>query len=158
MRHRKKFNHLGRTSSHRSALLKNMAISLIEHKRINTTLAKAKELRVFVEPILNRAKEDSMHSRRMVFKKLQDKEAVTELFREVSVKIADRPGGYTRILKTGARLGDNAEMCIIELVDYNDTYVLTKDKSTAKKRTRRGSSKKTDTTTADPKKTNNVTE
>jgi large subunit ribosomal protein L17 len=158
MRHGKKFNHLGRTSSHRGALLKNMAISLIEHKRINTTLAKAKELRVFVEPILNRAKDDSMHSRRMVFKKLQDKEAVTELFREVSVKIADRPGGYTRILKTGTRLGDNAEMCIIELVDYNDTYVLTKEKSASKKRTRRGSAKKVETTGTETTKNNPVTE
>lgn len=137
MRHRKKFNHLGRKSAHRKAMLKNMAVSLIEHKRINTTVAKAKELRVFVEPIINRSKTDNMHSRRMVFKKLQDKDAVNELFREVGTKIADRNGGYTRILKTGARLGDNAEMCIIELVDYNETYQLNKGTKTKKKRTRR---------------------
>ncbi len=118
-----------------------MAISLIEHKRINTTLAKAKELRVYVEPLLNRAKEDTMHSRRMIFKKLQDKDAVSELFREISAKISDRPGGYTRILKTGARLGDNAEMCIIELVDYNETYKLSGEKLVSKKKTRRSSKK-----------------
>ena len=145
MRHNKKFNHLGRTSSHRKAMLSNMAISLIEHKRISTTLAKAKEFRRYVEPILNRAKTDSTHSRRMVFKQLQDKQAVTELFREISVKIAERPGGYTRILRTGNRLGDNAEMCIIELVDYNDTYVLKTDSKTKKKRTRRSGGSKTTT-------------
>ncbi len=143
MRHRKKFNHLGRKSAHRKAMLSNMAISLIEHKRITTTVAKAKALRVFVEPIINRAKTDSTHSRRMVFRRLQNKEAVSELFRDIVLKIADRKGGYTRILKTGTRLGDNAEMCFIELVDYNDDYVTEKVKKTKKKRTRRGSSKKT---------------
>ena len=143
MRHRKKFNHLGRKSAHRKAMLSNMAISLIEHKRITTTVAKAKALRVFVEPIINRAKTDSTHSRRMVFRRLQNKEAVSELFRDIVLKIADREGGYTRILKTGTRLGDNAEMCFIELVDYNDDYVTEKVQKTKKKRTRRGSSKKT---------------
>ncbi len=144
MRHNKKFNHLGRTASHREAMLSNMAISLIRHKRIATTLAKAKALRVYVEPILTKAKEDTTHSRRLVFSKLQNKEAVTELFRDVAEKIADRPGGYTRILRTGYRLGDNAEMCIIELVDYNENML--KEKATAKKpRTRRSSSRKTET-------------
>src|SRR5688572_13166629 len=118
MRHGKKNNHLGRTDSHRSAMLSNMAISLIQHKRIFTTVAKAKALRVYVEPILTRSKEDSTHSRRIVFSELQNKDAVTELFREISVKIADRPGGYTRIIKTGNRPGDAAEMCMIELVDF----------------------------------------
>ncbi|RLD68282.1 MAG: 50S ribosomal protein L17 [Bacteroidetes bacterium] len=153
MRHRKKFNHLGRTASHRSAMLSNMATSLIVHKRIKTTVAKAKALRIYVEPIISRSKEDTTHSRRMVFRKLQNKDAVNELFREISAKVMDRPGGYTRILKTGNRLGDNAEMCIIELVDYNEN--LLKDKSSKKtkaKRSRRGSSKKaalkTETTTA----------
>src|SRR5580704_11121594 len=113
MRHGKKINHLGRQKSHRDAMLSNMATSLILHKRINTTVAKAKALRVYVEPLLTRAKTDSTHSRRMVFSYLQDKNAVTELFRDVAVKIADRPGGYTRILKTGNRLGDNAEMCLM---------------------------------------------
>lgn len=136
MRHNKKFNHLGRTASHRKAMLANMAISLIRHKRIATTLAKAKALRVYVEPILTKSKTDSTHSRRLVFKKLQNKEAVIELFRDVAVKIADRPGGYTRILRTGFRLGDNAEMCIIELVDYNEN-MLTTDKPKKKTRTRR---------------------
>lgn len=146
MRHNKKFNHLGRTSSHRKAMLANMAISLIRHKRIATTLAKAKALRVYVEPLLTKSKEDTTHSRRTVFSYLQNKEAVTELFRDVAVKIADRPGGYTRILRTGFRLGDNAEMCIIELVDYNENML--KDKA-AKKTTRtRRSSKKADAATA----------
>ncbi|MTK52872.1 50S ribosomal protein L17 [Paludibacter sp.] len=133
MRHNKKFNHLGRTSSHRKAMLANMACSLIKHKRIATTTAKAKALRVYVEPLLTKAKDDSTHSRRVVFNYLQNKEAVTELFREVAQKIADRPGGYTRILKTGFRLGDAAEMCIIELVDYNENMLTTK---AAKKTTR----------------------
>ncbi len=141
MRHRKKFNHLGRKKAHRKAMLANMAISLIEHKRIKTTLAKAKALRVFVEPLVTRTKDDSTHSRRMVFRKLQNKVAVTELFREISQKVATREGGYTRILKTGNRLGDNAEMCIIEFVDYNETYTTDKSSSTKKKRTRRGKSK-----------------
>ena len=115
MRHNKKFNHLGRTASHRSAMLANMACSLIKHKRITTTVAKAKALKKFVEPLITRSKDDTTNSRRVVFSNLQDKFAVTELFKEISVKVADRPGGYTRIIKTGHRLGDNAEMCFIEL-------------------------------------------
>ncbi len=144
MRHRKKFNHLGRKKAHRKAMLSNMAISLIEHKRINTTVAKAKALRSFVEPLVNRSKTDTTHSRRMVFKKLQNKAAVSELFREISQKVAEREGGYTRILKTGNRLGDNAEMCIIELVDYNENYFSEKDAKSTRKRTRRGKAKITD--------------
>lgn len=139
MRHNKKFNHLGRTSTHRKSMLANMSVSLIRHKRIATTLAKAKALRVYVEPLLTKAKNDTTHSRRTVFSYLQNKEAVTELFRDVAVKIADRPGGYTRILRTGFRLGDNAEMCIIELVDYNENML--KDKA-AKKSTRTRRSRK----------------
>jgi len=143
MRHRKKFNHLGRTASHRSAMLSNMAASLIVHKRIKTTVAKAKALRLFVEPLITRSKEDTTHSRRMVFRKLQNKEAVSELFRDVSAKVGDRPGGYTRILKIGNRLGDNAEMCIIELVDYNENLLKEKSaKKTKAKRSRRGGAKK----------------
>ena len=136
MRHNKKFNHLSRTKAHRDALLANMTIALILRKRIFTTLAKAKALRVYAEPLINRAKNDTMANRRLVFSYLQNKEAVTELFREVAQKIADRPGGYTRILKTGNRLGDNAKTCFIELVDYNEN--MHKEK-TAKKagRTRR---------------------
>lgn len=122
MRHNKKFNHLGRQASHRKAMLANMASSLITHKRINTTLAKAKALRIYLEPLITKSKVDSTHSRRMVFSYLKDKDAVTELFREIAPKIADRPGGYTRILKTGFRLGDAAEMCFIELVDFNDNF------------------------------------
>lgn len=136
MRHNKKFNHLGRKKAHRDALLANMTISLIMRKRIFTTLAKAKALRIYAEPLINRAKEDSMANRRLVFRYLQNKEAVTELFREVAQKIADRPGGYTRILKTGNRLGDNAKTCFIELVDYNENML--KDKGAKKPgRTRR---------------------
>lgn len=127
MRHGKKVNHLGRTSAHRKAMLSNMAASLILHKRINTTLAKAKALRGYVEPLITRSKDDSTHSRRMVFSYLQNKEAVTELFREISVKVASRPGGYTRIFKTGNRLGDNAEMCMMELVDFNEAMLASKD-------------------------------
>ena len=136
MRHNKKFNHLSRTKAHRDALLANMTIALILRKRIFTTLAKAKALRVYAEPLINRAKNDTMANRRLVFSYLQNKEAVTELFREVAQKIADRPGGYTRILKTGNRLGDNAKTCFIELVDYNENMLKEK---TAKKagRTRR---------------------
>ncbi len=134
MRHRNSFNHLGRTSSHRSAMLSNMASSLLLHKRITTTLAKAKALRVYVEPLLTRAKNDSTHNRREVFSLLQSKEVVTELFRDIVLKIADRPGGYTRILKTGNRLGDNAEMCMIELVDYNQSMLSTGKKEVTKKR------------------------
>ncbi|GAB1358640.1 50S ribosomal protein L17 [Porphyromonadaceae bacterium] len=140
MRHNKKFNHLGRTASHRSAMLSNMATSLIKHKRIFTTLAKAKALRVYVEPLLTKAKEDTTHSRREVFSHLQDKQAVTELFQDVATKIADRPGGYTRILKTGLRLGDAAQMCFIELVDYNENML--KEKAPAKKARVRRSTKK----------------
>ncbi len=139
MRHGKKFNHLGRTASHRKAMLSNMAASLITHKRINTTLAKAKELKKYVEPLVTRSKTDSTHNRRMVFSYLQNKEAVTELFREVAVKVGDRPGGYTRIIKTGNRLGDNAEMAMIELVDFNEIY--TNAKKEAKKNTRRSRAK-----------------
>jgi len=147
MRHGKKINHLGRTSSHRKAMLSNMASSLILHKRISTTLAKAKALRTFVEPLFTRSKDDSTHNRRMVFSYLQNKEAVSELFREISKKISDRPGGYTRILKTGNRLGDNADMCIIELVDYNEAMLGTKDAVKAKPtRRRRASGKKKDET------------
>jgi len=141
MRHNKKFNHLGRKTAHRKSMLANMAISLIQHKRITTTLAKAKALRVYVEPLLTKSKEDTTNSRRTVFSYLQNKEAVTELFQNISQKIADRPGGYTRILKTGLRLGDNAEMCIIELVDYNENML--KEKATKKAaRTRRSSAAK----------------
>lgn len=122
MRHGKKFNHLGRTASHRSALLSNMACSLIEHKRINTTVAKAKALRVYVEPILTKAKEDTTHNRRIAFSYLQSKEAVAELFRTVAPKIATRNGGYTRIIKTGFRPGDAADTALIELVDFNELY------------------------------------
>lgn len=144
MRHGNKNNHLGRKDGHRSAMLSNMAISLIEHKRIFTTVAKAKALRVYVEPILTRSKEDSTHARRMVFSELQNKEAVAELFREIAVKIADRPGGYTRIIKTGNRPGDAAEMCMIELVDFNDNLLKEKAPKKAAKGTRRrgGAAKK----------------
>ncbi|MDE6269125.1 MAG: 50S ribosomal protein L17 [Muribaculaceae bacterium] len=140
MRHNKKFNHLSRKKAHRDALLANMTIALIMRKRIFTTLAKAKALRVYAEPLINRAKEDSMANRRLVFSYLQNKEAVTELFREISQKIADRPGGYTRILKTGYRLGDNAKTCFIELVDYNENMLNDKGAKKAGKtrRSRRG--------------------
>lgn len=147
MRHNKKFNHLGRKKAHRDAMLANMTISLILRKRIFTTLAKAKALRVYAEPIINRAKEDSMHNRRVVFSYLQNKEAVTELFREVAQKIAERNGGYTRILKTGNRLGDNAKMCFIELVDYNENML--KEKA-AKKAGRTRRSKKATAETETP--------
>lgn len=138
MRHNKKFNHLGRTSSHRNAMLSNMCASLIlsPNKRIFTTVAKAKALRKVVEPIITKSKEDTTHSRRQVFQELQSKTAVTELFQNVSQKIADRPGGYTRIIKTGNRLGDNAAMCFIELVDYNEN-MLKEKKAASKGRTRR---------------------
>lgn len=137
MRHRKKINSLGRKSAHRKKTMSNMASSLILHKRITTTVAKAKALRVYVEPLITKSKEDSTHSRRTVFSYLRNKYAVSELFREVSQKVADRPGGYTRILKTGFRKGDAAEMCFIELVDYN-THLLKTDEDTQQKRTRRG--------------------
>jgi len=126
MRHGKKVNHLSRTSVHRQAMLSNMATSLTSHKRITTTVAKAKALKKYIEPLLTKAKNDTTHSRRVVFSYLRDKNSVTELFREISQKIADRPGGYTRILRTGFRSGDGAEMCIIELVDYNENYTQSK--------------------------------
>ena len=137
MRHNKKFNHLGRTKSHRDALLANMTISLIMHKRIVTTLAKAKALRIYAEPLINRAKTDDTANRRVVFRYLQNKEAVTELFQNISQKIADRPGGYTRILKLGNRLGDNAKTCFIELVDYNENMLKTAKDAKKATRTRR---------------------
>jgi large subunit ribosomal protein L17 len=145
MRHGKKDNHLGRTSSHRSAMLSNMAVSLILNKRIETTLAKAKELRKYVEPILTKSKDDSTHSRRTVFSYLNDKEGVKELFNVVADKIADRPGGYTRIIKLGTRLGDNAETALIELVDFNETLLLANaDKPAKTRRSRRAGTKKAD--------------
>jgi len=137
MRHGKKFNHLSRKTAHRKAMLSNMACSLIEHKRINTTVAKAKALRGYVEPLITKSKNDTTHSRRTVFGYLQNKEAVSELFREVAPKVADRPGGYTRIIRTGYRLGDNAEMCMIELVDFNELYSNEGKKKTTR-RSRRG--------------------
>lgn len=145
MRHGKKFNHLGRTKPHREAMLSNMACSLIEHKRINTTVAKAKALRTFIEPLITKSKSDSTHSRRMVFRQLNDKTAVADLFREVAPKVANRPGGYTRIIRTGYRLGDNAEMCMVELVDFNE--VMLKDTKPGKSRRRR---KKTTSDTTPP--------
>ena len=145
MRHGKKFNHLSRKTAHRKAMLSNMACSLIEHKTINTTLAKAKALRKYVEPILTKSKTDSTHSRRLVFRYLQNKYTVTELFRDVAPKIADRPGGYTRIIRTGYRLGDNAEMCMIELVDFNELYTNEKTKKNTR-RSRRGAGSTATTT------------
>ncbi|MBB6325932.1 large subunit ribosomal protein L17 [Algoriphagus iocasae] len=135
MRHGKKFNHLGRKAAHRKAMLSNMATSLILHKRISTTLAKAKELKKYVEPLVSRSKEDTTHNRRIAFSYLKSKEAIIALFGEISSKVGTRPGGYTRIIKTGFRLGDNAEMCIIELVDFNE--LMLKDAKPAKKTTRR---------------------
>ena len=145
MRHKKSFNHLGRKSAHRKAMLSNMACSLIKHKRIETTTAKAKALQRYIDPLVTRSKDDTTHARRVVFSYLQDKDAVAELFRDVAAKVGDRPGGYTRIIKLGNRLGDNADMCIIELVDYNETLLA--EKAAAKKsssRRRRGGKKKTD--------------
>jgi large subunit ribosomal protein L17 len=147
MRHGKKFNHLGRQTAHRKAMLANMACSLIEHKRINTTVAKAKALRQFVEPLITKSKDDTTHNRRIVFSYLRNKYAITELFKEVSVKVADRPGGYVRIIKLGNRQGDNAPMAMVELVDYNTTYNPNSKKK--KKTTRRGKSKKTEDTVVD---------
>ncbi len=159
MRHRKSFNHLGRTSSHRKAMLSNMASSLIMHKRITTTVAKAKALKKYVEPLITKSKNDTTHSRRVVFSYLQDKFAVTELFREVSSKVADRPGGYTRIIKLGARPGDNAEMAMIELVDYNELMLEEKAAKKAKStRRRRGAKKKTATAETTPATTDEVKE
>jgi large subunit ribosomal protein L17 len=148
MRHGKKFNHLSRQTSHRKAMLANMACSLIEHKRINTTVAKAKALKQFFEPLVTKSKEDTTHNRRIVFSRLRDKYAVTELFREVAAKVADRPGGYTRIIKLGNRQGDNADMAMIELVDFNTLY--NGGKKEVKKTTRRGKTKKTDEATEAP--------
>lgn len=145
MRHGKKFNHLGRTAPHRNAMLSNMACSLIEHKRINTTVAKAKALRVFVEPILTKSKEDTTHNRRTVFSYLQSKEAVTELFRTVAPKIAERNGGYCRIIKTGFRPGDAADMAMIELVDFNEIYNPNEETKKTTRRSRRTSAKKAET-------------
>ena len=144
MRHNKKFNHLGRTASHRAAMLSNMAVSLIMHKRITTTVAKAKALKKYVEPLVTRSKEDTTNARRVVFSYLQDKQAISELFGTISVKVADRPGGYTRIIKTGNRASDNAPMCFIELVDFDENMAKTAKKA---KRTRR-SGKKTEASQA----------
>ena len=141
MRHNKAINHLGRKSGHRKALLANMAASLILHKRIQTTVAKAKALKMYVEPLITKSKEDTTHSRRVVFSYLKNKEAVTELFRTVAPKIADRPGGYTRVLKTGFRQGDGADMALIELVDFNEAALASSTKKAAKKTTRRSSKK-----------------
>lgn len=142
MRHGRTINHLGRRAEHRQALLSNLACSLIEHKRINTTVAKAKALRKYIEPLITKSKTDSTHSRRIVFSYLKNKFAVTELFREVAPKVNDRPGGYVRIIRTGFRPGDNADMCLIELVDFNTIYGKEAAKAAAKKRTRRGGAKK----------------
>lgn len=144
MRHGKKFNHLGRTSAHRKALLRNQAISLIKHKRIKTTLAKAKALRRFVEPLITKAKDGSMHAHRVVFSYLQNKEAVKELFGPVAAKVGDRPGGYTRVIRMGFRKGDGAEMALIELVDFNEVYDIkgAKSESSGRRRRRRGGKKK----------------
>ena len=143
MRHGKKVSHLGRKTAHRKSMLANMACSLIEHKRINTTLAKAKALKQFVEPLVTKSKEDTTHNRRIVFSRLRQKEAVTELFRDVAAKVGDRPGGYTRIIRLGNRLGDNAEMVMIELVDYNDIYNAGLKKKKTTRRGRRGGGKTT---------------
>lgn len=145
MRHGKKINHLGRKTAHRKSMLANMACSLIEHKRINTTVAKAKALKQFVEPMITKSKEDTTHNRRIVFSRLRQKQAVAELFRDVAPKVGDRPGGYTRIIKLANRLGDNAEMAMIELVDFNELY--NADKQPKKKSTRRSRSKKSDDAT-----------
>ena len=157
MRHNKNFNHLGRQAGHRKAMLSNMASSLILHKRIETTVAKAKAVRQFVEPLVTRSKEDTTHSRRVVFSYLKQKEAVTELFRTIAPKIAERPGGYTRILKTGFRLGDGADMCIIEFVDFNETYTFGREAAApaeeAKPKTRRSRKKSTETEEGAEKKT-----
>ncbi|MCQ2317297.1 MAG: 50S ribosomal protein L17 [Bacteroidales bacterium] len=149
MRHNKKINHLGRKAAHRNAMLSNMASSLILEKRIITTVAKAKALRKYVEPMITRSKDDSTNSRRVVFADLQNKYAVTELFREISQKVANRPGGYTRIIKLGLRAGDSAEMCMMELVDYNEVYTNGKKAAKTTKTTRRGGKKKAAETTAE---------
>ena len=157
MRHNKKFNHLGRQAGHRKAMLSNMAVSLILHKRIKTTVAKAKAVQMFIEPIVTKAKEDTTHQRRVVFSYLKQKEAVTELFRTIAPMIMERPGGYTRILKTGFRLGDAADMCIIEFVDFNETYTFGREAAApaeeAKPKTRRSRKKSTETEEGAEKKT-----
>ena len=149
MRHNKKFNHLSRTASHRAAMLANMACSLIKHKRITTTLAKAKALKMYVEPLITKSKNDTTNSRRVVFSYLQDKVAVTELFKEVSVKVADRPGGYTRIIKTGFRASDAAPMCFIELVDYDENMAATKKKATRTRRSKKAAAEATEAPAAE---------
>lgn len=149
MRHNKKFNHLGRTAPHRAALLSNLAIALIEHKRITTTLAKAKALKKFVEPLITRSKEDTTNSRRVVLRYLQNKEAVTELFKNISVKVGDRPGGYTRVIKLGTRQGDAAEMAFIELVDFDENMAKTLKTEVKKTRRSRRSTKKVESETSD---------
>ena len=148
MRHGKKFNHLGRTTAHRKAMLANMACSLIEHKRINTTVAKAKALRQYVEPLITKSKDDTTHNRRIVFSNLKSKYAVSELFRDVAVKVGDRPGGYVRIIKLGNRQGDNADMAMVELVDYNEIYN-PKEKKKKKSTRRRGKGSKATTGTVE---------
>jgi large subunit ribosomal protein L17 len=158
MRHGNKVNNLGRKSAHRKAMLSNMACSLIEHKRITTTVAKAKALRGFVEPLLTKAKTDSTHSRRTVFSYLQNKDVVSELFREVAPRIANREGGYTRIIRTGYRLGDNAEMCMIELVDFNEIYTNEKAKKTTRRSRRAGAKKETTEATVAETTAEEVTE
>jgi large subunit ribosomal protein L17 len=158
MRHGNKVNKLGRKSAHRKAMLSNMACSLIQHKSINTTLAKAKALRGYVEPLLTKSKTDSTHSRRTVFSYLQNKEIVSELFRDVAPKIATRDGGYTRIIRTGYRLGDNAEMCMIELVDFNDIYTNEKAKKTTRRSKRAGGKKEDETTVVDTAVSEDVVE
>ncbi len=149
MRHNKKFNHLGRTADHRAALLANLAVALIQHKRITTTLAKAKALKKYVEPLITRSKNDTTNSRRVVFRYLQNKEAVTELFKEISVKVADRPGGYTRVIKLGTRQGDAAQIAFIELVDYDENMAKAPKAETKKTRRSRRSAKKADASVAE---------
>lgn len=158
MRHGKKINHLSRQAPHRKAMLANMACSLIQHKRVSTTVAKAKALQKYIEPIITKSKTDSTHSRRIVFSYLKSKEAVTELFREVSTKVMERPGGYTRILKTGFRLGDNAQMCFIELVDYNENMLKDGGAKKSSSRRRRGGAKKATETTTEVKAEETVVE
>lgn len=158
MRHGKKFNHLGRKTAHRRSMLANMACSLIEHKRINTTVAKAKALKQFVEPMITKSKTDTTHNRRIVFSRLRQKQAVAELFRDVAQKVGDRPGGYTRIIKLGNRLGDNADMAMIELVDYNEVYTAGKPAKKTRRSRRGGSSSKTSPAKAAPAATSNEEE
>ena len=155
MRHGKKFNHLSRKSAHRKAMLSNMACSLIEHKRIKTTLAKAKALRVYIEPLITKSKNDTTHSRRIAFSYLKQKEAITELFSDIATKVSDRQGGYTRILKLSNRLGDNAQMALIELVDYNEEYTTNKPKKSKSRRTRK---KNLDQSTITKSSTENIIE